>query len=230
RKQADVKRATIAGLLISLVIYIGISILVMGVLPQDKLIQSDKPLVDAIVAIIGPIGGYVLAGLGLISLIGSTLGWILLSAEVPYQAAKQGMFMPAFLRENKRRVPNFSLLLSNLAAQLFIFSTISNSIAAAFDFVIYIATLAYLVPYLIASVFQLKLVLTGETYEAARGRLGDGIIAVFATVYSIWVVIAGTADMKTFLLGVALLTSGVIFYPQVKKAAQQTNEKEKLSA
>ncbi|MCI9882962.1 amino acid permease, partial [Methylobacterium goesingense] len=84
RKQADVKRATIAGLLIALAIYIGISFLVMGVLPQRELIQSEKPLVDAINAIVGPAGGYVLAGLGLISLLGSTLGWILLSAEVPY--------------------------------------------------------------------------------------------------------------------------------------------------
>ncbi|MCA1530910.1 hypothetical protein I6F46_38705, partial [Bradyrhizobium yuanmingense] len=48
--------------------------------------------------------------------------------------------------------------------------------------------------------------------------------------YSIWVVIAGTADIKTFLLGVVLLASGLIFYPQVKKAAQQAKEKQKLSA
>lgn len=74
----------------------------MGVLPQRELIQSEKPLVDAIIAIVGPAGGYVLAGLGLISLLGSTLGWILLSAELPYQAAKQGLFLPAFLRENKK--------------------------------------------------------------------------------------------------------------------------------
>lgn len=230
RKQADVKRATIAGLLIALAIYIGISFLVMGVLPQRELIQSEKPLVDAINAIVGPAGGYVLAGLGLISLLGSTLGWILLSAEVPYQAAKQGMFLPVFLKENRKGAPSFSLTLSNALAQLFIFSTISNSMATAFDFVIYIATLAYLVPYLIASVFQLKLTLTGETYAAGRERLADGIVAALATLYSVWVVIAGTADMKTFLLGVALLASGVIFYPQVKKAAQQANEKQKLSA
>ncbi|WP_445613828.1 amino acid permease [Geobacillus sp. YF-1] len=230
RKQADVKRATIAGLLIALAIYIGISFLVMGVLPQEKLIQSEKPLVDAIVAIVGPIGGYVLAGLGLISLLGSTLGWILLSAEVPYQAAKQGMFLPSFLKENDRRAPSFSLALSNALAQLFIFSTISHSMAAAFDFVIYIATLAYLVPYLIASVFQLKLVITGETYQGERSRLTDGVVAAVATVYSVWVVIAGTADIKTFLFGLTLLASGLIFYPQVRKAAQHERQRQKRSA
>jgi len=220
RKQTDVKRATILGLLIALAIYIGISVLVMGLLPQQQLIASEKPLVDAIETILGPSGGYILASLGLISLLGSTLGWVLLSAEVPFQAAKQGLFIPAFLKENKKGMPTFSLVLSNGLAQIFIFSTISNSMSAAFDFVIYIATLAYLVPYFIASVFQLKLTWTGETYaNDAKARLIDGIVATLATVYSIWVMIAGTSDMKTFLLGVALLVSGILFYPLVKKTA-----------
>ncbi|MCL6586333.1 MAG: amino acid permease [Anoxybacillus sp.] len=231
RKQSDVKRATILGLLIALAIYIGISVLVMGLLPQKQLIQSEKPLVDAIQTILGPSGGYILAGLGLISLLGSTLGWVLLSAEVPYQAAKQGLFMRSFLKENKKGMPSFSLILSNGLAQIFIFSTISNSMSAAFDFVIYIATLAYLVPYFIASVFQLKLTVTGETYEqTGKSRIVDGIVALLATIYSVWVIITGTADIKTFMLGVALLASGIFFYPQVKRAAQKAEKDEKLSA
>ncbi|WP_027408373.1 amino acid permease [Anoxybacteroides tepidamans] len=232
RKQADVKRATILGLLIALAIYIGISVLVMGLLPQKQLIQSEKPLVDAIQTILGPSGGYVLAGLGLVSLLGSTLGWVLLSAEVPYQAAKQGLFIPSFLKENNKGMPKFSLILSNGLAQIFIFSTISKSMSDAFDFVIYIATLAYLVPYFIASVFQLKLTWTGETYEnEAKARIVDGIIAALATIYSIWVIIAGTSDMKTFMLGVALLASGIIFYPLVKKAVtKEEHVDEKMSA
>jgi len=44
----DIKKATILGLILALAIYIGISLLVMGILPQDQLIQSEKPLVDAI--------------------------------------------------------------------------------------------------------------------------------------------------------------------------------------
>lgn len=102
--------------------------------------------------------------------------------------------------------------------------------AAAFDFVIYIATLAYLVPYLIASVFQLKLVITGETYQGERSRLTDGVVAAVASVYSVWVVIAGTADIKTFLFGLTLLASGLIFYPQVRKAAQHERQRQKRSA
>lgn len=230
KNQNDVKKATILGLILALIIYIGISVLVMGVLPQETLIHSEKPLVDAIEVILGPVGGYLIAGLGLISLLGSTLGWILLSAEVPYQAAKQGIFLAPFLKENHKQVPTFALVVSNGLAQLFMFSTISNSISSAFDFVIYIATLAYLVPYLIASLFQVKLVLTGETYLNSESRLADGIIAGLATIYSIWVTIAGTSDFKTFLLGVVLLASGLIFYPQLIKSRKLTAKNERKTA
>jgi arginine:ornithine antiporter / lysine permease len=217
RRKIDVKRATIVGLGIALAIYIGISILVMGMLDQNTLIHSEKPLIDAIETVLGPIGGKVLAGIGLISLFGSTLGWVMLSAEIPYQAAKQGMFLPAFLKENKKGLPVFSLILTNGIAQIFIFSTVSKSISGAFDFIIVIATLAYLVPYFIASVYQLKLVLKGETYENMRSRITDAVISSIATIYSVWVIISGTSDLKTFLLGVVLLTSGIFFYGPLKR-------------
>jgi arginine:ornithine antiporter / lysine permease len=218
KKQSDVKRATILGLFIALGIYIGISTLVMGMLDQNTLIHSDKPLIDAIQTVLGPIGGKLLAGIGLISLFGSTIGWLMLTAEVPYQAAKQGLFLPAFLKENKKGLPVFSMIVSNGLGQLFIFSTVSKSISGAFDFVIVIATLSYLVPYLISSVYQLKLVVTGETYTMGRQRITDGVIAILGTVYSIWVIIAGTADLKTFMYGMILLASGILFYrPNIKR-------------
>jgi len=227
KKQSYIKTATVLGLLIALSIYIGISTLVMGVLNQDALVSSQKPLIDAMDSILGPIGGKVLAGVGLISLFGSTLGWVMLSAEVPYQAAKQGIFIPAFLKENEKGIPTFSLMVTNSLGQLFIFSTISNSISQAFDFVIYIATLSYLIPYLIASFFQLKLTITGETYKTKKERITDSIIGGLATIYSIWVIIAGTADIKTFTFGVILIASGILFYNQLNKQPKNISSPKK---
>lgn len=217
KNKNDIKKATIIGLLLALGLYVGITLLVMGVLPQDQLIHSEKPLVDAFEVTLGPVGAYLLSGLGLISLLGSTIGWILLSAEVPYQAAKQKLFLPSFSKANQKGVPTFSLYISNTLTQVFIFSTISNSISSAFAFVIYIATLSFLVPYLISTAYQLKIVITGETYTLTKERWIDGGIAVLATIYSAWVIFAGTSDLKTFLFGVALLVSGLFFYPLLRE-------------
>jgi arginine:ornithine antiporter / lysine permease len=227
KKKSDVKKATILGLLIALALYLSITLLVMGALPQNELVLSQKPLVDALMVAIGPSGSMIMALLGVISLLGATIGWVLLSAEVPFQAAQQRMFIPAFLKENKKGAPVFSLWVTNLCTQLFLFSVVSQSMAQAFDFMIFIATLAFLVPYIVASLYQLKIVIKGETYEEASSkRTTDGIIAGLAAVYSIWVIYAGTADIKTFLFGVILLASGILFYPLVpKKADTTTREK-----
>ncbi|MEW4372254.1 amino acid permease [Paenibacillus kandeliae] len=223
KRKQDVARATIVGLIIALALYVGISILTMGLLPGDQLQQSQNPLVDAMAAVMGPIGGYLLAGLGLISLIGSTIGWVLLSAEVPYEAARQGVFLRPFRDVNGKGMPRLSLWISNILGQLLIFSTISGSISQAFDFIIAIATLAYLVPYLISALYQLRLVITGESYGPQERRLRDGIIAVLATIYSAWVIYAGTADWKTFWFGVLLIVSGIVFYPLLLKQLRTSN-------
>ncbi|GAB6932061.1 hypothetical protein JCM14719A_04140 [Calditerricola satsumensis] len=231
RTSRDVKMATLIGLLVALVLYVAITLLVMGVLPHERLGTSDKPLVDALSVAIGPSGGFLLAALGLVSLFGSTIGWIWLSAEVPYQEAKQGVFLSPFLRENRRGVPTVALTVTNAMAQLFLLSTLSQSVAKAFDFVIHVATLAYLVPYLLAAVYQLKLVVTGETYATdGRARLVDGVIAGWATLYALWVIQAGTADLSTFLFGMGLLASGAVFYPWVRRVQRAERRQEKPGA
>ena len=77
-----------------------------------------------------------------------------------------------------------------------------------------VATLAYLIPYLASVLYQLKLVMTGETYDIMKGsRVRDGIITILALIYSIWVIKTGTADMNTFILGIALYVFGIVLYP-----------------
>jgi len=218
KRSVDVKRATIAGLLITTALYILITLLVMGSLKQSALAASSKPLVDALTAVIGGAGGYLLGLLAIICLVGSALGWILLSAEVPYQSAKNGLFMKAFLKENKNGTPSKSLTITNVATQILLLSTVSNSIAEAFSFVITIATLAYLLPYLVTAIFQLKCVLDGS-YGKGRKRTWNAFVGVVGFVYSVYVVIAGTSDISTFLWGVFFIGFGIVFSPFILKAS-----------
>jgi arginine:ornithine antiporter / lysine permease len=225
KKISDIKKATVLGLGISLVIYVGITMLVMGSLTQTELINANKPLVDALQKVVGHNVSYVMAVFDLISLTGTTIGWIFLSAEAPYQAAKQGLFPPIFKRENKNGVPVASLVITNAFSQIFLFLTISDTLSNAFNFVVQVATLAYLLPYAATAIYQVKMVLSGDTYQNGKGRLGDGMISVLATVYSIYVIIAGTSNMKTFLLGVGLYVLGIILYPLLMISKTKVNQK-----
>jgi arginine:ornithine antiporter/lysine permease len=230
RKISDIKKATVLGLVISLVIYVGITMLVMGSLTQTELINANKPLVDALQKVVGHNISYVMAIFDLISLTGTTIGWILLSAEAPYQAAKQGLFPPIFKEENKNGVPVTSLIITNSFSQVFLFLTISDTLSNAYNFVVQVATLAYLVPYAATALYQVKLVLSGDTYKNGRGRFGDGIISILATVYSIYVIIAGTSNMKTFLLGIALYAVGILLYPLLMKLHSKSAISEQKAA
>ncbi|GIP37212.1 arginine:ornithine antiporter [Paenibacillus sp. J31TS4] len=225
RRQTDIKRATLLGLLLALALYLGITILVMGTLSQSALMAADNPLIEAMTGVLGAPGRYLLAGLGLLSLLGSSIGWVLLSAEVPYQAAKQGLFPPLFRQENRKGAPRTALFFTGLMMQLLLLSTVSRSIGQAYDFVTALATLSFLVPYVFASLYHVKLVVKGDTYAGSRGkRLADGLIAVLAAAYSLWVIKAGTADWKTFIFGLALLGSGLLFYPFVKRTDGRPEE------
>ena len=105
--------------------------------------------------------------------------------------------------------------------QIFLFSTISGTVSEAYNFAIVVATLAYLIPYLVSTLYQFKLVITGETYDILPGsRIKDGIITTLAFVYSIWVIKTGTADLKTFFLGIGLFVLGLILYPVLMKDSQ----------
>ncbi|KWZ76523.1 MAG: amino acid permease [Weizmannia coagulans] len=213
KSQKDVKKATLLGLLISILIYVGITLLTMGALSQAELRVSHKPLVDALGQVLGANGQYILAALALISLFGSTVGWIIVSSEVPYQAAKAGLFPAFFGKTNRKGSPSRSLLVTNIMTQIFLFSTVSDTISEAYDFAIVVATLAYLIPYLVSVIYQLKLVAAGETYTSLGARTTDGIITGIALVYSVWVIITGTADLKTFFLGIGLFVIGLVLYP-----------------
>ncbi|WP_010630868.1 amino acid permease [Sporolactobacillus vineae] len=218
KNRRDVKWATIIGLLVTLFIYIAITLLVMGALTRHDLLLSTKPLVDALAEIIGAPGAYILGFLALVSLFGSSIGWIMLSAEVPYQAARQGYFFRAMAVTNRHGTASRSLLLTCIVGQFFIFSTLLQSISDAFDFVSTVATLSYLVPYIFAAVYLLKLVVSGEGYERQpRQRVKDGLIGAVAAAYTLWIIKAGTGDAYTFWTGIGMILSGILFYPLIQR-------------
>ena len=135
--------------------------------------------------------------------------------------------MKVFIKENKKGTPIRSLTITNVATQILLLSTISNSIAEAFSFVITIATLAYLLPYLVTAVFQLKCVFDGS-YGDGRERIWNGFIGLVGLTYSVYVIIAATSDISTFLWGVFFISFGIIFSPMILKGRNKDLSKKTI--
>lgn len=210
KKRQDVGVATVVGFLGVLALFASVSILAYGILPRAEIAQLRQPSVGGVLeAAVGHWGVVFIAAGVITSLLGAYLAWTMMAAEVLSIAAKK-QDMPAFLaRENANQVPSSALLMTTLLIQAVLVTTLVSD--DAFTFALSLCSHLSLIPYLLSAAFALMLVLRKETYEKHSGDLAkDTIIAVLATLYTIFLLFAG--GMKFLLLGFIIYAPGTILY------------------
>jgi len=174
-------------------------------------------------AMVGPWGAkFISAGL-IVSVLGAYLAWSLLAAEVPYLAAKYGLFPKYFEKTNDANVPVNSLLLTNIVVQVFLIITMFTTYA--FQLALELTSALTLIPYLLVAAYALKLARSGESYEQDPGaRSKDLIVAAIATFYSILMIYSG--GLKYILLSALIyLPATLLFWRARKDAGKQVFEK-----
>jgi arginine:ornithine antiporter/lysine permease len=170
-------------------------------------------------AMVGPWGAkFISAGL-IVSVLGAYLAWSLLAAEVPYLAAKYGLFPKYFEKTNEAKVPANALLLTNIVVQVFLIVTMFTTYA--FQLALELTSALTLIPYLLVAAYGLKLAYTGESYEKDAGaRNRELIVAAIATFYSALMIYSG--GLKYILLSALIyLPATLLFWRARKDAGQQ---------
>ncbi|WP_371363659.1 Arginine/ornithine antiporter [Sporomusa rhizae] len=219
KHRRDVGKATVIGLIGTLVIYVLVSVLSLGVMKQADLAGLDTPSTAYVLeAIVGPWGATVInAGL-VISLFGALLGWSILAAEIPFVAARDGVMPKCFARENKQGAPVISLTLTNVLVQSALVITLVSS--STYQALYSIASSAILIPYLFSGLYAWKLAAGGETYDTnPAGRTRDLVCAILSSGYAAWLVYA--AGLKYILLVTILYAAGIAVFAQVKQEKQE---------
>ena len=209
-KRTDVGKATVAGFLGALTIYVLVSLLSTGVLQQRELAGLEAPSMAGVFkSLVGPWGaGLVSAGL-VIAVSGSFLSWTMLCAQIPYAAAKDGNFPSWFAGENAAGSPANSLWISNAMIQLFLIVTLFRS--SSYQFLYTMASVSILPAYVFSGAYALKLAVTGETYEGdRRARARDLIVGLIATAYGLWLCYA--AKLNDLLLASILFAPATAVY------------------
>jgi arginine:ornithine antiporter/lysine permease len=158
-----------------------VTVLSFGVLPREEIAAMRAPSVAGVMeSMVGPWGArFISVGL-IVSVLGAYLAWSLLAAEVPYLAAKYGLFPKYFEKTNEAKVPVNSLLLTNLVVQGFLIVTMFTEYA--FRLSLELTSALTLIPYLLVCAYAFKLAATGETYdnEPVGADLPAGHAAVLA--------------------------------------------------
>lgn len=230
KKSSDVGKATVVGLIGTLILYIIISVLSLGVVSQPEMVKLGTPSTAYILERVVGRWGAILINLGLVvSLLGATLGWTLLAAEIPYVAAKDEVLPKFFAEENKNGSPKNSLLVTNLCVQVFLI--ISYFSAGTYQALYIMASTAILIPYLFSALYGTKITLTGYTYDKnPKGRGKDKAIAIIASIYAIWLIYA--AGIANLLMTSIFYVAGVFVYLKAKKEHGKggLTSKEKITA
>lgn len=214
-KKSDVGKATITGFIGTLIIYVLITVLSFGILPRAELAELKTPSMAYLMEEMVGKWGAVVINIGLIiSLLGATLGWTLLAAEIPYVAAKDGIMPKAFSKENKNGSPKSALIVTNILTTVFLLITLVSE--STYQALYSISSTAILIPYLFSALYGIKLAVKGETYDTnPEGKGKDLFLSIVATVYSAWLIYAAGL---TYLLMVTLLYAlGIVFYIIAKK-------------
>lgn len=210
--ERNIRLSTIYGTLITALIYILISIFAIGAMPQVELAKSNAPLADIInFATGGTWGGTFIALGALISTLGATSGWILVTARSSFAAAEDKMFPKIFAKIHpKYNTPSASLIISGIAANILLIMNYVSSLTAAFNFMLLLATLAFLPAYSFTAAAEILLLRNKSENFNLWNFIKSSFIALLAFAYSIYAIYGTGAEVVMY--GFILMLLGIPFY------------------
>jgi basic amino acid/polyamine antiporter, APA family len=214
RPEVTIPRATVIGTTFAAILYVLVTIAVMGLVPLAQLRSSSAPLADAAVSIWGGWGGWLLAIGACVSTFGTLNGFTLLTGQVPLGAAQDGLFPRRFGELTASGTPGFGLVFSNLLASGLVAMNFTRGLVEAFTFIILLATLTTLVPYAFCALAEFMLYLRDPGAYGGRGLGRYGVVGALAFAYALWAIYGAGADVVYY--GFLLLVGGVPVYVGIK--------------
>lgn len=211
---STIPKATIIGTLITAIVYILGTIAVMGVMDLKILASSTAPFADAAQKMWGPFAGKLVAAGAVISCFGALNGWILLQGQLPRAVARDGLFPAKFGKLSERGTPVTGLVVSSIFITLLMFMNYTKGLVEQFTFIILLATLSTLLPYIFSTIAELAIIIGRKKILSKRKLIRDSVIAIIAFIYSVWAM-AGSGREVVYW-GILLLAAGIPVYAWIK--------------
>ncbi len=204
----DVGRATVIGFSAVFVLYLIISVESMGIMPRAEMAALATPSMAGILEhAIGPVGAGIV-NLGVVlSLLGAMLGYVIIAAETPFEAARQGVFPKAFAKTNKNGAPIVTVLISAGITQLFLIVSVFSSSTYQFFYACAVSTI--LIPYVCSAAYYMKIAWKRESLQpdqVVKARV-LGTVGFVYTVFLVW-----AAGIVGIMITTILFAPGIIVY------------------
>jgi arginine:ornithine antiporter / lysine permease len=212
RTMLDVSRATLLGFALTTVLLVCVSLLSLGVLPQQELAQLKNPsMAGVLLHVVGPWGA-ALINIGLVvSVGGALLAWTMLGGEMLYLASRgdNNTAPSLFGRTNAAGAPAPALWLTNgLISVVLVVSYFNQS---GYNALVQLATSMALIPYLLCAGFGLR-----EALARREERNALVLLTLLGVIYGVWLIYA--AGLKYLLLSMILYAPGLVFFARARQA------------
>ncbi len=209
-----IPRATVAGTAFAAVITVAACTIVLGLLPLDTLKNSPAPFADAARRLWGNGAATAMAAAMAVSCLGALNGWILVQGQIPFAAARDGLFPHYFAKVDANGTPRIGLVIGSALATVLVAANFTGSLVSMFTASILLSTAAVLLPYVFSAAAMLRL----EPREPDRARWRM-IVAALALAFGLWAMIGTGA--QALLWGCGLLLAGLPVYLLQRSRAQK---------
>jgi APA family basic amino acid/polyamine antiporter len=206
-----IPKATIYGTLITAVIYILGNLAMLGAVDHGELSQSSAPFAMVADKVFGGLfWGNLVAAAAVVCCIGTLNGWMLVVGQIPFGAAKQGLFPKFFAHQSNRRVPTYGIVISAICMACILTMTFDPDLSEQFTFIAELATTTILL------LFIVMLLAFGQLIrkDVFNSRL-DQILLILGTAYTGWTLYG--AGLKMVALSAIVVISGAPMYIYMRK-------------
>ncbi len=209
KSMKDVGKATMLAVIAVLIIDTLISVLPFGILPTAEVQALHTPSTAGVMGlVVGPISANLIRVAVLVCVVGALLAWQMLAMNILFLSSSDRT-MPKFLSKiNRHGVPANAALMSSLVLQFFMVCAYFTQ--ALYLNMIMVATSLVLVPYLLAAMYSVKLIITDKKihwYELIKGGL--------SVTYAVWMIYAG--GMKYLAISSLMYVAGILFFAKARR-------------
>jgi len=204
--ERTIPRATLAGTLITALVYVGVTVIALFIVPQATLSASSAPFVEVLNRLSNAGGGRWLALFIVVSGLGCLNGWTMLVGELTRTLAARGFVPEPLERCNRYGAPAAALIVTGLMASVLALMNYSKSLVDGFTFLTIVITAANLPLYLCCALALIVL------WRRAPGTVSSAVLwlGLGGAFYTVFVFFG--VGMKPLILALLLSACGLPFY------------------
>ncbi len=221
----NVSRASVLGTGLSAILYLLVTAAVMGLVSHHALVGNGAPFVNAFQTMFGHATwvGKLVAAVAVVSGIGALNGWTLVTAEMPFAAAKDGLFLPQFAKLNRDGAPWFGILVSTaVASALMAFAYSGQTGLTVFTYLVDLSVVTVAIPYFFSACAQLAYLVSRRRRVVGWLLVRDLSIATAGVLFSLWVAFA--SGYQAVYQAMLLLLVGLPIYAFLKARKERLGQ------